>query len=134
MLILHFVMGILSSKSDKSYEDAILLMSKEHYCNSIQCAYFSGLQLANDKVLININSISAFEKELQSKKGSHLTIIRKAGEFLENPKSKGKLIDMMTNLKRWRKKAIYDDIVFNESQAIEAIDKCQTVRRLLKSV
>jgi len=126
-------MGILSSKSDKSYKVAVLLMSKGYYCNSVQCAYFSGLQLAKDKILENIADISKFKNDLK-KESSHLTIIRKAGEYLNTADSKGKLIDLMTTLKRWRKNAIYDDTIFNERQAAEALSNCETIRYLLKQI
>ncbi len=126
-------MGILSSKSDKSYEVAILLMSKGHYCNSVQCAYFSGLQLAKDKILDNTADVNKLENDLK-KKGSHLTIIRKAGEYLNSAESKGKLIDLMTILKRWRKNAIYDSIVFSKSQADDALRNCETIRYILKQI
>jgi len=125
-------MGILSEKSGMSYKAAILLLSKEDYCNSIQCSYFSCLQLAKDNVLTKSAKPELIERELKSSNTSHIEIIKKAGEYINwSLREKGMMLEIMTRMKRWRKNAIYDNVRFSEADASQALQNCSTVNHIL---
>jgi len=128
-------MGILSEKSNKSYNAAILLLSKAHYCNSIQCSYFSCLQLAKDKILTNSTDPERLERELKASNSSHKDIIQKARDSVKgNPREKGLMTETMLKMKRWRTNAIYDNVQFLEINASDAIDNCNTVNHILNKI
>lgn len=128
-------MSILSDKSNKSYAAALLLLANDNYCNSIQCSYFSCLQLAKDKALVKSASPELFESKLRDTKGSHMKIIKMAVEYLNGERrEKGVLLDIMTRMKRWRKNAIYNEQTFSESEASEALQNCSTVNRILNKI
>ncbi len=126
-------MGVLSEKSNNSYKSAILLLSNSHYCNSIQCSYFSCLQLAKDKIITKSKySPTVIEKMLQDSDASHIKIMQMAGDIIKGKNNeKSKMLDIMTRMKRWRKNATYDNVRFEENEASEAITNCETVMRLL---
>ncbi len=70
-------MGILKEKSNKSLQSATLLLMSGQYCNSVQCSYFSALQLAKDKLNENLPKSHIFFKELKENPSSKFTTFLK---------------------------------------------------------
>ena len=126
-------MGVLLDKSGKSHDAALSLLSSGQYCNSIQCSYFSCLQLAKDVILSKAKDADLIERELKDSNASHVTIIKMASEAINSGRrEKEVLLDIMPRLKRWRKNAVYDDTTFEEEEASEALRNCESVNRILQ--
>lgn len=127
-------MGILKEKSDKSYQSAVLLLSNGQYCNSVQCSYFSTLQLAKDRIIEKLAKGDPFIENLKNSKASHVDIINKASQLSKSRNDTAKINELMNDLKRKRKNAIYDEFEVFEHEANDAIGKVETINQLLKKI
>jgi len=121
-------MSNLAEKSNQSYQAAVLLLSKEYYCSSLQCSYFSCLQSAKNLIIESGVNLDEFERRTREN-GSHNIIIEETFNIIENSGLRGAtFVDLMNSIKRWRKAAVYGLEITLPDTANSAIDRCNTIR------
>lgn len=101
------------------------------YSNSVQCAYFSCLQLAKANILEKALNPNQLETVLSDSK-SHVTILQEILKLIKSPKDSGNFAERFGKLKRWRINAIYKDHDIKEDDADSAINLANGLIYILK--
>lgn len=131
----------IKSKSIENYKAAKLLSKDSNgmYSSSIHCAYYACFQfvkhILNKKCYISYHQQ---EKNAQNSNiGSHNYIINEMRNDLSNKKEDDVydiFDDNITELKRLRKKADYDNVIISPEEAKEAVNMADKTLETLKGV
>jgi|YelNatPaOPRAMG01_1025707.scaffolds.fasta_scaffold45379_1 uncharacterized protein (UPF0332 family) len=133
-------MSNLSNKSEINVDAAKLLNDKYLYSAVAHCAYYACYQKLKHIWLYQQHKT---EQELEilgrtkTRMGSHEILINEIGSFIKNSRSKNFIEDSrvynnnILQLKRLRRKADYEDTVFDSTNSSKSISLSNEIIRVL---
>lgn len=135
-------MSALKNKSEINLQASKLLNEKDLYAPSIHCAYYSVLQLMKFAVCDSIGisyekqdqEINVIKTRKASAKGTHEYLIMKVEDVLREV-DRQSFTDFTRNIKdlrKFRTKSDYDDVIITYEQSIKAYGLASDLRSQLK--